>query len=295
MAIKQRAELRVHTKMSEMSGVSNADDYLKRAKDAGIYAVAFTDTKTVQACMEATENPVKQIYGIDIGYTLLARTSEGIKEINIINSKLNSQYDLTDKQKKEFISAGRKHLFIGSGCESVFYYTALSGNIAKLKEDAKFFDYIEICPGMDKDAVRVITDIAEELDIPVCAVSNAYCASADDVIMHRIIRNGEGCNHMFTADEMAAEFSYLGEKTVHEAVIKNPREICGGIMFDASDFAKTLPERIIFRTGRSLQDIAYANVSRYGTDLPKASLNFRTYTASTHGRECTPRRRPISR
>ena len=269
MAIKQRAELRVHTKMSAMSGVSNADDYLKRAKDAGIYAVAFTDTKTVQACMEATENPVKQIFGIDIGYTLLARTSEGIKEINIINSKLNESNKLTDRQKQDIISENRKHLLVGSGCYSTLNHTALSGNTARLESEASFFDYIEICPGMDKDAVRVITDIAEELDIPVCAVSNAYCASADDVILNRIIRNGEGCNHMFTADEMEAEFSYLGEKKVHEIVFKNPRKICGGITFDASNFAKTLPERIQSCTDISLQDEAYANASRYRNDLPK--------------------------
>lgn len=68
----KRVELHCHTKMSEMDGVSEAKDIIKRAKAWGHPALAITDHGVVQAFTEANhavskDDPFKIIYGVE-GY-----------------------------------------------------------------------------------------------------------------------------------------------------------------------------------------------------------------------------------
>ena len=68
-------ELHCHTKMSDMDGVSEAKDLVKRAHDWGHPAIAITDHGVVQGFTDANhviedldkEDPFKVIYGVE-GY-----------------------------------------------------------------------------------------------------------------------------------------------------------------------------------------------------------------------------------
>ncbi len=68
----RRVELHCHTKMSDMDGVSEVKDIVKRAKSWGMPAIAITDHGCVQAFPDANhaldkDDPFKVIYGVE-GY-----------------------------------------------------------------------------------------------------------------------------------------------------------------------------------------------------------------------------------
>lgn len=74
-AVEKRVELHCHTKMSDMDGVSEVKDIVKRAHDWGHKAIAITDHGVVQAFPDANhyiesldkDDPFKVIYGVE-GY-----------------------------------------------------------------------------------------------------------------------------------------------------------------------------------------------------------------------------------
>ena len=70
--IEKRVELHCHTKMSDMDGVSEVKDIIKRAKKWGMTSIAVTDHGCVQAFPDANHaldkgDPFKVIYGVE-GY-----------------------------------------------------------------------------------------------------------------------------------------------------------------------------------------------------------------------------------
>jgi len=71
-SLEKRVELHCHTKMSDMDGVSEVKDIIRRAKQWGMPAVAVTDHGCVQAFPDANHaldkgDPFKIIYGVE-GY-----------------------------------------------------------------------------------------------------------------------------------------------------------------------------------------------------------------------------------
>ncbi|MCR4956016.1 MAG: PolC-type DNA polymerase III [Lachnospiraceae bacterium] len=92
-AVKKRVELHCHTKMSDMDGVSNAKDIVKRAVEWGHKAIAITDHGNVQAFPEAfhairdmKDAETRVIYGCE-GY--LVDDTKGM----VVNSKGQSLDD----------------------------------------------------------------------------------------------------------------------------------------------------------------------------------------------------------
>ena len=69
---EKRTEFRIHSKMSQMSGVTSFTDFAKRAKVWGHDALAIADTNDVQGFPEAMEagdeTGLKIIYGTDINF-----------------------------------------------------------------------------------------------------------------------------------------------------------------------------------------------------------------------------------
>ncbi len=221
-----RTELRIHTKMSEMSGVSSIESYIQKADECGLTALAITDKNDVNAYFETRIPPCKIIYGIDLGITLLAKGRTGIKSIFEIMTKLSEKEN--SKLTFELLNRYREGLIVGSGCNSDFYALALDEDcFGELLDNARFckYDYLEICPGMSKNAVYRIVEIGRGLNIPVCAVSNAYCCDEDDVILHKMIKNGSSCNYLYSTDEMLDYFLFLGEDKAYDVVVANTNAV----------------------------------------------------------------------
>ena len=86
-APRKRVELHCHTKMSDMDGVSEVQDLVKRAHDWGHKAIAITDHGVVQAFPDANhyiekldkEDPFKVIYGVE-GYLVDDLTDIAVNE-----------------------------------------------------------------------------------------------------------------------------------------------------------------------------------------------------------------------
>lgn len=91
-SLEKRVELHCHTKMSDMDGVSDVKDIVKRAKKWGMPAIAVTDHGCVQAFTEANHaldrgDQFKVIYGVE-GYLV-----DDMKQL--VEHPRNQQFDDT--------------------------------------------------------------------------------------------------------------------------------------------------------------------------------------------------------
>lgn len=77
-AVEKRVELHVHTKLSEMDGISDISEYIKTANAWGMDAIALTDHRVIQAFPTAQsavdkinasrdpQHPMKILYGVEM-------------------------------------------------------------------------------------------------------------------------------------------------------------------------------------------------------------------------------------
>ena len=118
IAVEKRVELQCHTKMSDMDGVSEVKDLVKRAHDWGHKAIAITDHGVVQAFPDANhyietldkDDPFKVIYGVE-GYLV-----DDLQDV-AVNEKgqsLKGTYVVFDLETTGFSSAKDKIIEIGA-------------------------------------------------------------------------------------------------------------------------------------------------------------------------------------
>ena len=100
-------ELHCHTKMSDMDGVSEAKDLVKRAHDWGHPAIAITDHGVVQGFTDANhviedldkDDPFKVIYGVE-GYLV-----DDLQDV-AVNEKgqsLKGTYVVFDRRRRDLV------------------------------------------------------------------------------------------------------------------------------------------------------------------------------------------------
>ncbi len=111
----KRVELHCHTKMSDMDGVSEVKDIVKRAKKWGMPALAVTDHGCVQAFPDANhalekDDPFKVLYGVE-GYLV-----DDMKEIveNSRNQSLDGTFVVFDIETTGFSPVKNKIIEIGA-------------------------------------------------------------------------------------------------------------------------------------------------------------------------------------
>ena len=114
-SMEKRVELHCHTKMSDMDGVSDVKDIIKRAKSWGHKAIAITDHGAVQAFTDAyhsvsSEDDFKVIYGVE------AYLVDDLKEIitNSKNQSLDDSYVVFDLETTGFSPNTCKIIEIGA-------------------------------------------------------------------------------------------------------------------------------------------------------------------------------------
>ncbi|RGE02307.1 PolC-type DNA polymerase III [Clostridiaceae bacterium AF02-42] len=111
----KRVELHCHTKMSDMDGVSEVKDLVKRAKKWGMPALAITDHGCVQAFPDANHaldkgDTFKVLYGVE-GYLV-----DDMKEmvVNSRNQSLDGDYVVFDIETTGFSPTKNKIIEIGA-------------------------------------------------------------------------------------------------------------------------------------------------------------------------------------
>ncbi len=114
-SLNKRVELHCHTKMSDMDGVSEVKDLVKRAKKWGMPALAITDHGCVQAFPDASHaleknDPFKLIYGVE-GYLV-----DDLKQLaeNSRNQNFSDTYVVFDIETTGFSSSRNKIIEIGA-------------------------------------------------------------------------------------------------------------------------------------------------------------------------------------
>lgn len=239
-----RAELHLHTNMSEMGAVGQIEEYILFAKKKGIKAVAVTDNANVRVFPEAyhyaAKHGVKLIYGME-GYldngmdmpyhiTVLAKNKTGLKSLYEIVSASHTEF--LGKQPlipKRLLEEKREHLIVGSACSNGELYRAIKNGDINLKSTAGFYDYLEVQPFNDKDINKKIVDLGEEMNIPVIATSDAHYVYPKDQMAMKVLVSVNDYDesialptlHIRTPEEMISEFEYLGYDKAFEISITN--------------------------------------------------------------------------
>ncbi|MCI1513141.1 MAG: PolC-type DNA polymerase III [Eubacterium sp.] len=186
---------------------------------------------------------------------LLCRTQHGLRNLYKLVSISHVKYFYKKPRiPRTVLDKYRDGLIVGSACEAGEVYRALEQGKSdeEVAEIAKYYDYLEIQPLINnrfmldsdkfpdvnswddlKEYNKRIVHIADMLDKPVCATTDAHYDEPDSAIYRNILlygmgfkdaENGQGL-YLRTTDEMIKEFSYLGEDMAQKVVVDNTNKI----------------------------------------------------------------------
>lgn len=271
---KNRAELSVHTKLSDELSVLETPTLLEASAEHCISTIAFTNFNNVQdfANIAPYEKRlgVKFVYGVKVCFkqngqnfhaSLLVKNQKGLKNLYKIISAIKNENGV-DCVDLKVIKKNRENLIIGFCAEK------------SLPENLNFFDYCEIYPTDDEKQKAFYKSLCEISNIPVVASSNCHYLKFDDFHRKIIIDSFEDFKensklYLHTTDELLKEFSFLGIGMAHNVVIKNSNAIA-----DLIEEVNPLNEKIylpkIENAFEELEQEIYKNAKEiYGEDLPE--------------------------
>ncbi len=265
-ALQKRVELHCHTNMSEMDGVSDVRNIIKRAVSWGHKAVAITDHGVVQAFPDAYEavpedSDFKVIYGMEAylvdetGKSLEKEQVKGLKPYHAVilianeTGRVNlyrlvsyahlEYFNRVPLIPKSLLGKYQEGLILGSADEAGEVYQALlkGASDEELSRIVGFYDYLEIQPVGEKSLNQRIVQLGEQYDKPVVATGDVHFLDPEDEIYRNILlanRNGQDDEHeaplyFRTTEEMLDEFAYLGEEKAYEVVVTNTNLIADRI------------------------------------------------------------------
>jgi len=227
---------------------------------------------------------------------LLVKNQNGLKNLYRLISESHLKYFYKrPRVPKSVLEKYRDGLILGSACEAGEIYRAILDKKSEdeLEKIASYYDYLEIQPlgnnrflidsghvsGYDelKEINRRIVELAHRLNKPVVATCDVHFLDSEDEVFRRILQAGQGYSDaekqaplfLRTTEEMLEEFSYLGEDTAYEVVVKNTR-----IVADWTENIFPIPDGTYppFIEGAE-EDIKRMSVSRavslYGSPLPE--------------------------
>lgn len=292
----KRAELHLHTKLSDDISVIGISEIFENATKFGLKAIAFTNLNNVQDFPEIMRiaekcNDIKTIYGAELRYinennesifgiTVLVKNQNGIKGLYEIISSMhnNGACDLIDLN---ILKKHRKNLLIGSCGTDGELFSAIAADKTQdeIAEIAELYDYFEVYPALterEKEINAIIVKLGQQLYVPVIATSNAHYFSVDDAVCRDVVCVSKGLSvdsnknlWLRSTKEMLDEFSYLSEESAEAIVITNPQLL--------ADFINPVkPLRNVAHPPKTenayeqVNELAYSEANRiYGRELPK--------------------------
>ncbi len=236
--------------------------------------------------------------------TILAKNSDGLKNLFKIISLANTKYLYKGKEPKlprnDLINL-RNGLLIGSGCiNGEVFEKGLNLDDTELSDLMDFYDYIEVYPASScshligpnqlfhspleyENYLKRLIRLAKAKGKLVCAVGDVHNLHPDDLIYRKVIvhqkSNGRlhPLNHkdielpnmyFLTTTEMLAAFSFLEEDLRKEIVITNPNKIA-----DMVDHLQIIRDKlytpILENSAEECKNMVYKRAHEiYGDPLP---------------------------
>ena len=198
---------------------------------------------------------------------------------------------------KSLLIKYREGLIIGSGCEEgELVKSYLRGKTKEeLKKIAEFYDYLEIQPDSNKNALlergeiksideihemnKFIYELGKSENKIVVATGDAHYLDPEDEVYQKILvygKNGPRSDYktnkeqyLKTTDEMLNEFSYLGTDISYEIVVENTNKIA-----DMIDKVQPIPDEFcppeIEGAETQVEEMTYAKAKKiYGDPIPE--------------------------
>ena len=288
---KERVELHIHTKKSEMDGVASIGEYIKQAAVWGHTAIAVTDHGCVQAfpeAMRAAEECEKQGHKIKILYgmeaycandvkaqpfhlTILVKNQSGLKNLYcLVSWSYLHHFQGIPIITEEELQKHRTGLLIGSGCgNGQLFLAAAQGKPAdELCAIAQKYDFLEIqpvwnckckAPKNKQEELQkingVIVQIGKEVQVPVCATGNVHYLKPEDIQARCILKNIYGA----TENESSAALHFRSTKEMLNAFDYLGKEKAREVVIDNTNkFADRVEKVRPIPAGRSYPCIADA-------------------------------------
>ncbi len=235
---------------------------------------------------------------------LFAKNQTGLRNLYRLISYAHLKYfKRVPRVPKSELIQWREGLLVGSACEAGELFQAIVNHKShdELVRIASFYDFLEIQPldnnrfmlakgiAEDEEALRefnrIVVRLGRELNKPVVATGDVHFLNPEDEVYRRLLLASKGfedCDrhnplYFRTTDEMLEEFSYLGEETAYEVVVRNPN-----LMVDMCDTIRPVPHNLfapsIENSVEDLKSLVYGKLHRLYGDNPPELITKRVET-----------------
>lgn len=246
---KKRIELHCHSKHGGFATMYPGE-LVRYFSDEGMPAFAVTDESCINAFPElddvykidnysarpiyGMEAIVDRKYGKEVDYiSVLIKNEKGKKAVYKIISKSQSKSAHPVYKFEDFIE-NREGLLLGTGTEKGRAYKLVISNESDdvIKEELKLYDYVEVLPykRLIEANIRLI-NLADELGIPVVAISNARYVDKEGMKALQVMNYWNGKEEdvreykLLSTEKMLEAFDFLPDEKAYEIVVENTYKI----------------------------------------------------------------------
>ena len=228
--------------------------------------------------------------------SILVRNKKGLKNLyEIISKSYLEHFKRNPTIPKSLLTEYREGLIVGSACEAGELFDAVlyGKSREELRRIGSFYDYFEIMPlannrflvengtVRDDESLREINRrilaLGREMSKPVVATGDVHFLNPEQEIYRHVMLGAKGFSdadkemplYFRTTDDMLEEFSYLGEETAREVVVKNTVAIA-----DEVETFELLPKDLfppkIENSAEELKSLVYGKMHAiYGENPPE--------------------------